>query len=98
MASAALRQAHKFFGSTPMALGVDIEIADGEFRALAGPSGCGKSRLLRMLAGLEEISGGDVYHRGTLMAGALLGSLPVAVLYSFFVEYHVSGMTGAVKE
>ena len=41
---------------------------------------------------------GDVYHWGSLMAGALLGSLPVAVLYSFFVEYYVSGMTGAVKE
>ena len=36
--------------------------------------------------------------RGSLMAGALLGSLPVAVVYSFFVEYYVSGMTGAVKE
>ena len=35
---------------------------------------------------------------GSLMAGALLGSLPVAVLYSFFVEHYVSGMTGAVKE
>ena len=33
-----------------------------------------------------------------LMAGALLGSLPVAVIYSFFVEYYVSGLTGAVKE
>jgi multiple sugar transport system permease protein len=35
---------------------------------------------------------------GALMAGALLGSLPVAVIYSFFVEYYVSGLTGAVKE
>ena len=34
---------------------------------------------------------------GSLMAGALLGSVPVAVVYSFFVEYYVSGMTGAVK-
>jgi multiple sugar transport system permease protein len=41
---------------------------------------------------------GDVYHWGPLMAGALLGSLPVAILYSFFVEHYVSGMTGAVKE
>src|SRR5258708_2502722 len=41
---------------------------------------------------------GDVYHWGALMAGALLGSLPVAIMYSFFVEYYVSGMTGAVKE
>jgi len=47
---------------------------------------------------VTELVEGDVYHWGALMAGALLGSLPVAVLYSFFVEYYVSGMTGAVKE
>jgi multiple sugar transport system permease protein len=47
---------------------------------------------------ITELIEGDVYHWGALMAGALLGSLPVAVLYSFFVEYFVSGMTGAVKE
>ena len=41
---------------------------------------------------------GDVYQWGALMAGALLGSLPVVMLYSFFVEYYVSSMTGAVKE
>ena len=47
---------------------------------------------------VTELVEGDVYHWGALMAGALLGSLPVAVMYSFFVEYYVSGMTGAVKE
>ncbi len=47
---------------------------------------------------VTELVEGDVYHWGALMAGALLGSMPVAVLYSFFVEYYVSGMTGAVKE
>ena len=47
---------------------------------------------------VTELVEGDVYHWGSLMAGALLGSLPVAVLYSFFVEHYVSGMTGAVKE
>ena len=40
----------------------------------------------------------DVYNWGGLMAGAMLGSLPVAILYSFFVEHYVSSMTGAVKE
>ena len=50
------------------------------------------------VAVVTELVEGDVYHWGSLMAGALLGSLPVAVLYSFFVEYYVSGMTGAVKE
>jgi multiple sugar transport system permease protein len=47
---------------------------------------------------ITELVEGDVYHWGALMAGALLGSLPVAVVYSFFVEYYVAGMTGAVKE
>jgi len=50
------------------------------------------------VAVVTELVEGDVYHWGPLMAGALLGSLPVAIFYSFFVEYYVSGMTGAVKE
>jgi len=45
-----------------------------------------------------ELVNGDVYQWGALMAGALLGSLPVAIVYSFFVEYYVAGMTGSVKE
>ena len=47
---------------------------------------------------VTELVQGDVYQWGPLMAGALLGSLPVAFIYSFFVEYYVSGMTGSVKE
>ncbi|MBU3721795.1 sugar ABC transporter permease [Limnohabitans sp. Hippo4] len=47
---------------------------------------------------VTELVEGDVYHWGALMAGALFGSLPVAFIYSFFVEYYVSGMTGSVKE
>jgi multiple sugar transport system permease protein len=47
---------------------------------------------------LTQLVEGDVYHWGSLMAGALLGSVPVAVLYSFFVEHYVSSLTGAVKE
>ena len=47
---------------------------------------------------VTELVEGDIYHWGPLMAGALFGSLPVAILYSFFVEYYVSGLTGAVKE
>ncbi|MEP7205301.1 MAG: carbohydrate ABC transporter permease [Casimicrobiaceae bacterium] len=50
------------------------------------------------VAVVTELVEGDVYHWGSLMAGALFGSLPVALLYSFFVEYYVSGLTGAVKE
>ncbi|WP_445263627.1 carbohydrate ABC transporter permease [Ramlibacter sp. PS4R-6] len=47
---------------------------------------------------VTELVEGDVYHWGSLMAGALLGSVPVAIIYSFFVEYYVAGMTGSVKE
>ena len=50
------------------------------------------------VAVVTELVEGDIYHWGSLMAGALFGSIPVAVLYSFFVEYYVSGLTGAVKE
>jgi multiple sugar transport system permease protein len=47
---------------------------------------------------LTELISGDVYQWGALMAGALMGSLPVAIFYSFFVDYYVSSLTGAVKE
>ncbi len=47
---------------------------------------------------VTELVEGDVYHWGSLMAGALFGSLPVAFVYSFFVEHYVSGLTGSVKE
>jgi multiple sugar transport system permease protein len=47
---------------------------------------------------VSEFVDGDIYRWGSLMAGALLGSLPLVILYSFFVEHYVSAMTGAVKE
>lgn len=50
------------------------------------------------VAVLTQLVEGDVYHWGSLMAGALLGSIPVALLYSFFVDYYVASLTGAVKE
>ncbi len=46
---------------------------------------------------VSELIKGDVFFWGSLMAGALFGSIPVAVVYSFFVEHYVSGITGAVK-
>ena len=47
---------------------------------------------------VNEFVDGDIFRWGSLMAGALVGSLPLVILYSFFVEYYVSAMTGAVKE
>ncbi|MBW8269854.1 carbohydrate ABC transporter permease [Caldovatus aquaticus] len=45
----------------------------------------------------SELIRGDVFFWGPLMAGALLGSIPVALVYSFFVEHYVAGLTGSVK-
>lgn len=60
MASVQIRDVQKYFGSTQVIRGVNIDIKDGEFAVLVGPSGCGKSTLLRMLAGLEEITQGEI--------------------------------------
>jgi len=47
---------------------------------------------------VNEFVDGDIYRWGSLMAGALIGSLPLVILYAFFVEHYVSALTGAVKE
>jgi multiple sugar transport system permease protein len=47
---------------------------------------------------VTNFTDGDIYRWGSIMAGALIGSLPLVALYSFFVEHYVSSMTGAVKE
>jgi multiple sugar transport system permease protein len=47
---------------------------------------------------VNEFVDGDIYRWGSLMAGALVGSLPLVIMYAFFVEHYVSAMTGAVKE
>src|ERR1041385_5839712 len=60
MASVAIRDVRKAFGSTNIIHGVDVSINDGEFVVLVGPSGCGKTTLLRMIAGLENITAGEI--------------------------------------
>ena len=60
MASVTIQGVKKNFGNVPVLHGVDIEIRDGSFTVLVGPSGCGKSTLLRMIAGLEQINGGEI--------------------------------------
>ena len=61
MAQVALRKIVKTFDRTPAVQGIDLDIADREFVVLVGPSGCGKSTTLRMIAGLEEVTSGDIY-------------------------------------
>jgi len=60
MTAITLSNVVKFFGGTRVVHGLDLEIGDTEFVVLVGPSGCGKSTTLRMIAGLEEISGGEI--------------------------------------
>ncbi|GII62491.1 ABC transporter ATP-binding protein [Sphaerisporangium krabiense] len=61
MASIVLRNVDKIYaGGVKAVNGLNLEIRDGEFMVLVGPSGCGKSTALRMIAGLEDISGGEI--------------------------------------
>src|SRR5438045_2431120 len=60
MASVTIQAVQKKFGDVAILHGVDIDIPDGSFTVLVGPSGCGKSTLLRMIAGLEQINGGEI--------------------------------------
>ena len=60
MAQVRLRALVKNYDDTPAVRGIDLDIADKEFVVLVGPSGCGKSTTLRMIAGLEEITGGEI--------------------------------------
>lgn len=66
MGSLSLRNIHKSYGDTVVVKGLDLEVHDGEFLVLVGPSGCGKSTALRMIAGLEEVSAGELYIDGRL--------------------------------
>ena len=60
MAAIEIENVTKRYGKVAAVHGVDLTVADGEFVVLVGPSGCGKSTTLRMIAGLEEISGGTI--------------------------------------
>ncbi|MEL7528419.1 MAG: ATP-binding cassette domain-containing protein, partial [Pseudomonadota bacterium] len=60
MAKVNLRKVVKKYGALQVVHGIDLEIDDNEFVVLVGPSGCGKSTTLRMIAGLEAISDGEI--------------------------------------
>ena len=61
MASVSFRHVYKRFGDVSVVKDFNLEIADKEFLVFVGPSGCGKSTTLRMVAGLEEITDGDIF-------------------------------------
>ena len=61
MASVSIKNVWKYYGETAAVKDLNLEVQNGEFLSVLGPSGCGKSSSLRMLAGLEHISAGDIH-------------------------------------
>ena len=65
----------------------NLEIKDKEFIVLVGPSGCGKSTTLRMVAGLEEISGGELYIDGNLVNDVASKDRDIAMVFQSYALY-----------
>ncbi|WP_019140326.1 ABC transporter ATP-binding protein [Noviherbaspirillum massiliense] len=87
MASVQIQAVQKYFGSTQVIRGVDIDIDDGQFAVLVGPSGCGKSTLLRMLAGLEEISEGEIAIGGRVVNNMQPKERDIAMVFQNYALY-----------
>ena len=70
---------------------VSLDIADGEFVVLVGPSGCGKSTTLRMIAGLDEVTGGEIYIGDRLVNDVAPGDRDIAMVFQNYALYpHMS--------
>ncbi len=87
MATVSLSKLTKRYGSLPIVHGIDLEVADREFIALVGPSGCGKSTTLRMIAGLEEISGGEIRIGGRVVNDLPPRSRNIAMVFQSYALY-----------
>lgn len=93
MAHVALRGLKKTYdGSDQLVVkGIDLEITDGEFVVLVGPSGCGKSTTLRMIAGLEECSGGEIDIGGQVVNDMPPRDRDIAMVFQNYALYpHMS--------
>lgn len=91
MADVRLTGVTKHFGTTEVLRGIDLEIADGEFVVFVGPSGCGKSTLLRTIAGLEEVTSGDIAIGGRLVNDLGPSERGIAMVFQSYALYpHMS--------
>jgi len=82
-----LRHLKKQFGKVSVIKDFDLEIRDEEFMVLVGPSGCGKSTALRMIAGLEEISGGEILIDGTVVNDKPPKDRDIAMVFQSYALY-----------
>lgn len=88
MATIELKNLTKIFGKdTRVIKDLDLTIKDGEFLVLVGPSGCGKSTTLRMIAGLEEASAGEVYIADTLVNHVAPKNRDIAMVFQNYALY-----------
>ena len=79
--------ATKSYGPVEVLHNVDISVEEGEFLVLVGPSGCGKSTLLNMIAGLEEITSGEIRIKGNLMNGVHPSNRNIAMVFQSYALY-----------
>ncbi len=88
MSAVTFSQVTKRYKDGPKAVdALDLEIADGEFMVLVGPSGCGKSTALRMLAGLEEITGGELSIDDQVVNDLPPGDRDIAMVFQNYALY-----------
>src|SRR5215210_1868430 len=87
MAQVALRKIVKMFEKTPAVQGIDLDIADREFIVLVGPSGCGKTTTLRMVAGLEEASSGEIFIGDQLVNDVPPKDRDIAMVFQNYALY-----------
>jgi multiple sugar transport system ATP-binding protein len=87
MANLQFKALRKSYGEVPILHGIDLEIEDGEFIVFVGPSGCGKSTLLRCIAGLEEITEGELFIGDTLMNDIPPSKRGIAMVFQSYALY-----------
>ena len=87
MATLALRKLRKSFGAVEVVPGIDLDVAEHEFVVLVGPSGCGKSTILRMIAGLEEPTSGDIVIDGTVVTDREPKDRDIAMVFQDYALY-----------
>ncbi|MEY4749324.1 MAG: hypothetical protein RIQ60_1538, partial [Pseudomonadota bacterium] len=91
MAYLQLKGIEKFFGTHRAIKGIDLTIEQGEFIVFVGPSGCGKSTLLRLIAGLEQIDGGQLVLDGREITDLPSSKRDLAMVFQSYALYpHMS--------